>query len=111
MLLANAVLKFFHEGGWVMWPVTATFFLAVCVLLERSIWWISWRKSLRPDQQEQAREALGTGHFGTAWQLGEQAKDPFLTNLNEGMSHHLAGRAARPARHRRRPDGVLRHAG
>lgn len=87
MLLANAVLKFFHEGGWVMWPVTATFFLAVCVLLERSIWWISWRKSLRPDQQEQAREALGTGHFGTAWQLGEQAKDPFLTNLNEGMSH------------------------
>ena len=87
MLLDNAVLKFFHEGGWVMWPVTATFFLAVCVLLERSIWWISWRKSLRPDQQEQAREALGTGHFGTAWQLGEQAKDPFLTNLNEGMSH------------------------
>jgi len=87
MLLANVILKYFHEGGWVMWPVTATFFLAVCVLLERSIWWIALKKSLRPDAQEEAREALGTGNFGAAWKLGEQANDPFLTNLNEGMSH------------------------
>ena len=87
MVLANVVLKYFHEGGWIMWPVAATFFLAVCVLLERTIWWVAWKKSLRPDAQEQAREALGTGNFGSAWQLGEQNRDPFLTNLNEGMSH------------------------
>ncbi len=87
MLCANIVLKTFHEGGWVMWPVTATFFLAVCVLLERSIWWITLKRSVRPDSQEKAREALGTGDFNTAWQLGQQAQDPFLHNLNEGMSH------------------------
>jgi len=87
MLTANIVLKTFHEGGWVMWPVTATFFLAVCVLLERTIWWIALKKSLRPQAQEKAREALGTGDFGTAWQIGQQGTDPFLTNLNEGMSH------------------------
>ena len=87
MLLSNIVLKYFHEGGWVMWPVAATFFLALCVLVERSVWWITLKRSLRPEAQEQAREALGTGNFGTAMQLGEQNNDPFLTNLNEGISH------------------------
>ncbi|PAW67133.1 MAG: hypothetical protein B9S38_12825 [Verrucomicrobiia bacterium Tous-C4TDCM] len=87
MLSANIVLKTFHEGGWIMWPVAATFFLALCVLLERSIWWISLKRSLRPDAQEKAREALGTGDFGTAWKLGQDLADPFLHNLNEGISH------------------------
>ncbi len=87
MLTANIVLKTFHEGGWVMWPITATLFLAVCVLLERTIWWIALKKSLRPAAQEQAREALGTGDFGTAWQLGQKTPDPFLANLNEGIAH------------------------
>lgn len=70
-----------------MWPITATLFLAVCVLLERTIWWIALKKSLRPAAQEQAREALGTGDFGTAWQLGQKTPDPFLANLNEGIAH------------------------
>ncbi len=70
-----------------MWPVAATFFLALCVLLERSLWWISLKRSLRPDAQERAREALGTGDFGTAWKLGQDLADPFLHNLNEGISH------------------------
>jgi biopolymer transport protein ExbB len=87
MLTANIVLKYFKEGGWVMWPVAATFFLALCVLVERSVWWITLKRSLRPAAQEQAREALGTGDFGTAVQLGNQNNDPFLTNLNEGISH------------------------
>jgi biopolymer transport protein ExbB len=87
MLIANVVLKTFEHGGWIMWPVAVTFFLALCVLLERTYWWISLKRSIRPDAQEQAREALGTGNFGAAWQLGQQMQDPFLHNLNEGISH------------------------
>jgi biopolymer transport protein ExbB len=87
MLSANIVLKLFHEGGWVMWPVAATLFLAITVLVERTVWWISLKRSLRPDAQEQARQALGTGNFDAAWQFGAQGSDPFLKNLNEGMSH------------------------
>jgi biopolymer transport protein ExbB len=87
MLSANIVLKLFHEGGWVMWPVAATLFLAITVLVERTVWWISLKRSLRPDAQEQAREALGTGNFDAAWEVGTQGSDPFLKNLNEGMSH------------------------
>lgn len=87
MLSANIVLKTFHEGGWIMWPVAATFFLALCVLLERTIWWISLKRALRPAAQEKAREALGTGDFGSAWKFGQELPDPFLHNLNEGISH------------------------
>lgn len=87
MISANIVLKTFHEGGWVMWPVTATFFLALCVLLERTIWWIGLKRLLQPKVQEAAREALGTGDFATASQLCHQAPDPFLHNLNEGILH------------------------
>jgi biopolymer transport protein ExbB len=87
MTAANIVLKTFHEGGWVMWPVTATFFLALCVLLERTIWWITLKRSLRPAAQEQARDALGNGEFAGAWELCQQVPDPFLHNLREGISH------------------------
>ncbi|TAE77769.1 MAG: MotA/TolQ/ExbB proton channel family protein [Verrucomicrobia bacterium] len=87
MLVSNIVLKTFEEGGWIMWPVAATFFMALCVLLERGLWWISLRRSMRPELREQAREALGTGDFARVWALGEKEADPFLRNLNEGISH------------------------
>jgi len=87
MSCANIILETFHEGGWIMWPVAATFFLAVCVLLERCVWWLSLKRSLRPEAQEQAREALGTGDFARAWKFGHELPDPFLHNLNEGISH------------------------
>lgn len=70
-----------------MWPIATTLLLAVGVLIERTYWWISLQRLIRSDAQDKAREALGTGDFGTAWQLGTQANDPFLRNLNEGISH------------------------
>ena len=87
MFTANIVLEKFHEGGWVMYPILATFFLALCVLLERCIWWAAFMKKQRPSLQQKAREALGLGDFDTAWQLSAQSHDPYLKNLNEGISH------------------------
>lgn len=87
MLIANIILKTFHEGGWIMWPVAATFFLAVTVLLERTIWWLNLQRSFRPKLQAQARDAIGTGNFHAAWQLTQQTQDPLLHNLNTGISH------------------------
>ena len=70
-----------------MWPILATFFLALCVLLDRMVWWLRLRATLRPATQEQARIAIGTGDFDTAWQLARNTPDPFLRNLREGMTH------------------------
>jgi biopolymer transport protein ExbB len=86
-VLANIVVEKFIEGGWVMWPILASFLLSLCVFLDRAVWWSALQSKLRPRLQDQAREALGTGDFATAWKLGETTGDPFLINLREGISH------------------------
>jgi biopolymer transport protein ExbB len=86
-VLANIVVETFIEGGWVMWPILATFFLALCVILDRAVWWLRFQNTLRSNDQEKSRVAIGTGDFPTAWKLGGDTTDPFLKNLREGMSH------------------------
>jgi biopolymer transport protein ExbB len=86
-VLANIVVKTFIEGGWVMWPILATFFLALCVILDRAVWWLRLKATLIPERQKQARDAIGTGDFETAWKLTRNTKDPYLLNLAEGMTH------------------------
>ncbi len=86
-MLSNIVVETFIEGGWVMWPILATFFLALCVILDRAVWWLRLRSTLQPAKQDQAREALGTGDFPKAWQLTQNTPDPYLRNLAEGITH------------------------
>lgn len=86
-MLANIVVDTFIKGGWVMWPILATFFLALCVILDRAVWWLRLISTLRPAKQEQARNAIGTGDFATAWNLTRETPDPYLKNLAEGMTH------------------------
>ena len=70
-----------------MWPILAAFLLALCVILDRAVWWSVLRARIRPGLQERAREVLGTGDFTAAWKLGTTTDEPFLENLREGMSH------------------------
>ncbi len=86
-MLSNIVIDTFIQGGWVMWPILATFFLGLCVILDRATWWLRLRASLKPGQQEQAREAIGTGDFQGAWNLTRNTTDPYLHNLAEGIIH------------------------
>jgi len=86
-VLSNIVVETFIEGGWVMWPILATFFLALCVVLDRCYWWLRFRSTLQPEKQENARTAIGTGDFPAAWTLASTEGEPFLTNLREGMTH------------------------
>lgn len=86
-MLANIVVETFLKGGWVMWPILAVFFLALCVVLDRAVWWLRFQATLQPAKQEQARVAIGSGDFTTVWELGENTSEPFLANLHEGMTH------------------------
>lgn len=86
-MFANIVIETFIKGGWVMWPILAVFFLALCVLLDRAVWWLRFRSLLLTDRQDKARIAIGSGDFSTAWKLGQGTPDPFLQNLSEGMTH------------------------
>ncbi len=70
-----------------MWPILATFFLALCVLLDRMVWWLRLLATLQPAKHEQVRSAIGTGDFTAAWELSQHTCDPFLRNLGEGITH------------------------
>ncbi len=70
-----------------MWPILFTFFLALCVIIDRVVWWLQLQASFKPANQEKARQALGMGDFNQAWQVSANTTDPFLKNLNEGMMH------------------------
>jgi biopolymer transport protein ExbB len=70
-----------------MWPIAATFFLALCVLLDRVVWWLRFRARVKPGMQQKAREAVGTGDFATAWKMSSGTNEPYLENLQEGMRH------------------------
>ncbi len=70
-----------------MWPIVATAFLALCVLLDRAVWWLRLLKRLSSANQDRAREALGVGDFAAAWHLTQSTEDPYLLNLREGMTH------------------------
>jgi biopolymer transport protein ExbB len=85
---ANIVVDTFIMGGWVMWPILASFFLALCVILDRCIWWLRFRATVSLTRQEEAREAVGTGDFEVAWNLARaHPNEPFLATLADGMTH------------------------
>jgi biopolymer transport protein ExbB len=86
-MLANIVVETLDKGGWVMWPIIALSFLAICTILDRSVWWIRHRNNATPQARENARAALEDGDLTTAWKLGKNTSDPFLTTLHHGMAH------------------------
>lgn len=87
MMLSHILVEYFHKGGPIMWPMALLFFLAVCVILDRVIWWLRLHGQVRAAQQEEAREALGLGQFDEAWKISQRHADPYLQNLRDGMSH------------------------
>lgn len=87
-MLANIVIETFIEGGWVMWPILLTFFLSLCVVLDRVIWWLRFNAKVRSSLQDAAREAIGSGDFAAAWKLCQESPhEPYLSNLSLGLSH------------------------
>ena len=86
MILSHILVEYFEKGGPIMWPMALLFFLAICVIFDRVIWWLKLRSRIDTNRQEAARESLGLGEFDKAWQTSHHA-DPFLENLRDGLSH------------------------
>lgn len=87
-MLSNIIIETFIEGGQVMWPIAAAAFLALCVILDRIIWWLRLQAKTKPAIQNQARETIGEGNFPLTWKLcQDHPGEPYLQNLSEGMTH------------------------
>jgi biopolymer transport protein ExbB len=84
---ANIVVKYFEDGGPIMWPLLLALVAALAVVLERSIWWWSLRRRTRAGALKKSFDAITSGEFSTALELTDNNADPFLRTVHDGLLH------------------------
>src|ERR1700748_3770643 len=84
-LLANIVLDVFFRGGPMMWPIVICLVAALVVGVERSLWWLSLKRSLDSKTLDQTFEAISEGRFDEGLELTRDDEDPFLAVIHEGL--------------------------
>lgn len=85
--LANLVLDTFLHGGPIMWPILIAFFAALCVILERALWWAQLRHRSNKAQLGKTFEAISDGDFASAMDLSQNSADPHLATVHAGLTH------------------------
>src|ERR1700722_18109234 len=84
---ANIIVDYFQEGGPIMWPILVALLAGLTVVLERAFWWGDlWRRT-RSQMIERAFDAIASGDFEHALRLTDDANDPFLQTIHEGLVH------------------------
>jgi biopolymer transport protein ExbB len=83
--LANIIVDYFQEGGPIMWPILLALLAALTVVLERALWWWNLRRRTRSAVMERSFDAIAAGDFAKALQLTDDADDPFLQTIHDGL--------------------------
>jgi len=73
-----------------MWPILITSFIAVSVIIERSIWWILESRKRDGDKLDQIYSALETGDIKSASAYARNSRDPLLRVIWHGLNHYHA---------------------
>lgn len=87
-LLANAVIDFIVKGGPIMYPIVAVALFAVCVLVERIVWWTRLKKSRDARLADQVYASLENGNIPEAARLASGSEDPVVRMIHHGLIHH-----------------------
>lgn len=87
LILANAAVDLFKEGGPIMWPILVVALTAIAVVGERTFWWI--REGSRRDVAtlEKVLAAMENSDFRTAIQTSKGSDDPVVRMIYRGLSH------------------------
>jgi len=86
-VLANAVIEFIVKGGPIMYPIVAVALFAVCVLVERLLWWLRLATRRSPRQLEEVYAALEAGDPDQAIARSEKTTDPVVRMIHHGLKH------------------------
>jgi biopolymer transport protein ExbB len=86
-MLANILIKYFIQGGPIMWPILITGIVAVAVVGERTFWWLRESRRRDPGTLERIFAALENGDFREASKLSKDSKDPVIRMMWHGMNH------------------------
>lgn len=90
-ILANALVELFREGGPIMWPIGIVALMAIAVVTERSIWWLSQATKRKPKILERVLIAMEEGDLKEAQRLAASGStDPVLRVVHAGLNHRHA---------------------
>jgi len=87
-ILANQIVNFVSKGGPIMIPLLITAAVAVCVILERAIWWLRLRGRRDHDRLEAVYASIEEGRIKEAVQESRQSSDPVVRMIHHGLNHH-----------------------
>ena len=87
MILGNIVVEFIRDGGPIMYPIVIVAIAAVCVVVERSLWWSRSRWHRDANLLEKVYTAMEEGDLKKATSLSETTQDPVVRMVNHGLNH------------------------
>jgi biopolymer transport protein ExbB len=80
-------MELFVHGGWIMWPILLTSFVAVTAVIERVIFLSSEAKNRNPELVEQMLSKVEHGDVEAAVKLGKTSKDYVAKVLVYALTH------------------------
>ena len=86
-VFANFLIDLIHRGGPIMYPVALTAVFAVCIVIERIVWWVRLTRRRDTAKLEQIYAALDEGRTGDATALSRDSGDPVVRMVNHGLNH------------------------
>jgi biopolymer transport protein ExbB len=89
-ILANNLVKLFHEGGPIMYPIALVTLAAVAIIAERVWWWTQLSMKRQPQVLESVLTALDHGQMSDAEKLCANSPDPVLRVVHAGLTHRHA---------------------
>ena len=87
-MLANVVIDYFLKGGPIMYPILIVAVVAVCVVGERTFWWLRLNLRRDPETLEKVLAAMENGEFKAASVLAKDSDDPVVRMVWHGLNHY-----------------------
>ncbi len=86
-VMGQSPMELFVHGGWIMWPILLTSFVAVTAVVERIIFLVAENFRRQPALVEQMLEKVEAGDVDGAVKIGQPSKDYVARVLVYALTH------------------------
>jgi len=86
-VMGQTPMELFVHGGWIMWPILLTSFVAITAVVERTIFLLTENARAQPQRVEQMLEMVEKGNYDGAVGLGTKSSDYVARILVSALEH------------------------
>lgn len=86
-VMGQSPMELFVHGGWIMWPILLTSFVATTAVVERCMFLVRENTRRQPERVEQILEKVEAGDIDAAVGLGEKSTDYVARVLVYALTH------------------------